>query len=94
MELAFGISLVVLGLVNVAINFARVRNRESERLALGRHYAKAAVAHARLVGGDSLEVRMHAKEGFIIMDKALDGKRDFSDGEVAIYVGEALNEAP
>ena len=61
---------------------------------VGRKYAVLGWSYARAQSETDLaKARKHAIEGFIIADTAIDGKRDFTDRQVAVYVDSTTPEA-
>ena len=61
------------------------------RRKLGEKYAALGWAYASVQkdSDDQEKARKHAFEGFIIADTNADGKRDFTDRQVAVYVDAA-----
>jgi len=67
------------------------KKRETEvaaRHELGKRYAELAWAFARSRpdAGDAKKARAHAVAAFVLADTSADGKRDFTDKQVAVYL--------
>ena len=108
MDLVPGIVAVVVSVLSLAVSLSRKNDRkaESEALALdtlARKYASLGWAYSRIqpdsvwdpASGHFLQperARKHALEGFIIADTAADGRRDFTDKQVAVYVDGCKHE--
>lgn len=52
--------------------------------------AKAAIAYAEQLGGDAKQKKLHALGYAQIVDKADNGKRDFSDAELSVEIESTL----
>lgn len=89
---ALGIAGLLVQVGTLIAVFLKVQDKKAAKHALGQHYAKMAVAHARTFGGEFADVRQRAVQGFLIADKALDGKQDFDEQQAGLYVDEALQE--
>lgn len=87
---SFGLGLV-LNAVSIWIASKKLEDKRINRANLGGHYARIAVAHGKQMGLAGDDLFRASCDGFIQADKALDGKRDFSDGEVALYVRAEMN---
>lgn len=75
-------SLVAIVLSVVAMRRNRKASKQEARDALGRKYAALAWAYANAHGG----ARKTAVEAFVLADTAADGRRDFTDKQVAVYL--------
>ena len=93
MDHALSLSAVVLALVSVVRSFvlADAKKKEAAVTAkheLGKRYAVMAWAYARshVEAGDPAKLQKHAEDAFILADTAMDGKRDFTDSQAAVYL--------
>lgn len=74
---------------------SNARKAEAEALALdtlGKKYAALGWAYAAAQpdsASSRARARQHAVEGFVIADTTADGKRDFTDKQVGVYVDAA-----
>jgi F420-dependent methylenetetrahydromethanopterin dehydrogenase len=87
------ISSVVLAFIAVARSFMLADTKKKEAAVtakheLGKRYAQMAWAYARshVEAGDPVKLQKHAEDAFILADTAVDGKRDFTDSQAAVYL--------
>jgi hypothetical protein len=86
MELALGVAGVLLQGAVLVVVLLKQRDKKAEWQLLGKEYARMANAYANSLGGSEPEKLQHAIEAFKKADIALDGKRDFTDAQVRIFV--------
>lgn len=92
-EILLACGSVLISMVSLAVSFLRGNALKEEakakaKSALGEKYAQLGWAYSKAQpdSSDSEKARKHAIEGFIIADTAFDGKRDFTDRQVAFFV--------
>lgn len=85
-ELILGIAGMGVQLAVLFVVLKKQRDKKSEWRVLGEEYARLANAYADSLGGSEQERLQHALDAFRKADLALDGRRDFTDAQVRIFV--------
>jgi hypothetical protein len=95
-EAILGVAGIVLQGAVLFVVLRKQRDKKAEWQQLGKEYARLANAYADSLGGSESEKLQHAIDAFRKADLALDGKRDFTDAQVRIFVsgGRDGTEAP
>ena len=91
MPLYFSAFALLLSAVSFVISVKAMRKPVDQSSAvlkkqLGHSYAELAWGYARSKKGSPDELRRHAVGAFILADTSADGKRDFTDAQVAVYL--------
>jgi hypothetical protein len=95
MDLVPGIVAVVVSLLSLVVSLSRKNDRKIEaelqaRDALGKKYAELAWSYSKVQESDDPEkARKHAEQAFVLADTSADGKRDFNDTQMRVYLDAA-----
>ena len=87
------VASVVLALVSIVRSFVLADSKKKEAAVtakheLGKRYAVMAWAYAKshAEAVDPAKLQKHAEDAFLLADTSADGKRDFSDAQIKIYL--------
>jgi hypothetical protein len=96
MDLVPGFVAVLVSVLSLVVSLSRKNDRKIEaelqaRDALGKKYAELAWSYSKVQreSSDPEKARKHAEQAFVLADTSADGKRDFNDTQMRVYLDAA-----